>query len=114
MNRYMSGTDLEILLSDMIEATERTFTANWTQLRPFVELESEHILKSITRIIGLKQEGRIDETQAAMQMEIQKEAYTSLLLTVEGVRRVQAENAVNAGLSVIRSTVNRLLGWALL
>lgn len=106
--------DLGALLSDMIDATQRTITANWSGLKPFVESESRHILESIRLIAGLKEKGSITEEQAALHMEIQLETYKSLLLTVQGIRKVQAENAVNAGLGVIRDTVNRLLGWALL
>lgn len=114
MKRSMDLTGPGVLLADMVDATEKTITANWSELKPFVELESKRILDSVSDIARMKADGTISETQASLHMKIQLEAYVSLLLTIKGIRRVQAENAVNAGISVIRSTVNRLLGWSLL
>lgn len=108
------NNEIEALLSDMVDATQRAVTTNWVAMKPFVELESRHLLESIANIARLKASGMIDEEQAALQLAIQKETYLSLLLTVRGIRKVQAENALNAGLSVIRSAVNTILGWSLL
>ena len=108
------NTDEKALLSDMLDAARQTMTENWSELQTFVEWESRHILESVDRIARLKEEGRIDEDQARLQMEIQRETFISLLLTVKGVRLVQAENAVNAVMSVLGKAANRMLGWSLL
>jgi len=114
MNTIQIDADGKAMLSDMIEATRKIFNENWNDVGPFVEMESQHVLDSLSTIARLKQEGSISEEQARLQLVIQRDCFLSLLLTVKGIRRIQAENAVNAALAVIRSSANRLLGWSLL
>lgn len=114
MKTINTNAEVRSLLSDMIEAAQKILTENWTAAGPFIETESKHILDSIATIAKLKETGKINEDQARLHMDIQRETFLSLLLTIKGIRRVQAENAVNASLSVIRAAVNRFLGWSLL
>ena len=114
MSTIVPVEDVRLLLTDMVDAAQKILTENWVGAKPFIEVESRHILDSIETIARLKEAGKISEEQARLHMNIQRETYLSLLLTVKGIRRVQAENAVNGTLSVIRAAVNRLLGWSLL
>jgi len=45
---------------------------------------------------------------------MQKNAIQSVLLQIQGIGEVEAEQAVNAALSAISETVNGALGWVLL
>jgi hypothetical protein len=110
MNRY----DMQDLLGDMLAAARKVFTASWQEVRPFAELEFRHFTENLSLISELHDGGKITDEEARLQMNIQKDAARSVLASIEGIRLVTVENALNAALSVIRTPVNKALGWALL
>ncbi len=77
-------------------------------------MEMKKIAESIAAIERMKLTGKITEEKAGLQIDIQKNATRTVLLAVEGVGIVSAEQAINAALNVVRDTVNKAIGWTLL
>jgi hypothetical protein len=113
MTNMNVSADGRALLSDMIDAAQGALTENWSSIGPFVEFECTHIRDSLAMIVTMKSQGKLDEDQARLQLDVQKENLLSLLLTLKGVRKIQAENAVNAIMKIVISAANRLLGMSL-
>ena len=62
----------------------------------------------------LKLLGQIDEEEAELQFNIQKNASRTVLLTIEGLGILAVEQAINAALDVVSDTVNTALGFNLI
>jgi hypothetical protein len=56
----------------------------------------------------------LDEPRAKLLLDMQKNASSSVLQTVKGLSLLAAEQAINAALNVLRSSVNTAIGIALL
>jgi len=106
--------DMQDLLENMVAAARKVFNASWLEVKPFAEMEFRHFTDNLNLIAELHEGGKITDEQARIQMNIQQDAAKSVLLSIRGVRKVTVENAINAALSVIRTPVNKALGWALL
>ena len=52
--------------------------------------------------------------QAELHLQIQKNAMRSVLLTVEGLGLLAAEQAINQALALVKDQVNAAVGFALL
>ena len=109
-----SKFDMQDLLESMVAAARKVFNTSWLEVKPFAEMEFRHFTDNLNLIAELHDSGKITDEQARMQLNIQQDAARSVLLSIRGVRKVMAENAINAALSVIRAPVNKALGWALL
>lgn len=57
--------------------------------------------------------GEMSEDEARYLFGIHKNALEAVLLTVEGLGKLALENAINATLALVKGTVNRALGFAL-
>ncbi len=106
--------DISKLVEDMLNAAKGVLTKQWPEIKDYAEMEMKKIAESIAAIERMKLAGKISEEKARLQLDIQKNATRSVLLAVEGIGIVSAEQAINAALNVVRDTVNKAVGWALL
>jgi hypothetical protein len=58
--------------------------------------------------------GTISEDEAKVQLDMQKQATSVVLLTVEGLSALAVEAAINAALGVAKGAVNTALGFAII
>ena len=106
--------DISKLAEDMLNAAKGPLTKQWPDIKDYAETETKKIAESIAAIERMKLAGKITEEKARLQIDIQKNATRTVLLTVEGIGIVSAEQAINAALNVVRDTVNKAIGWTLL
>jgi soluble cytochrome b562 len=106
--------DISKLAEDMLNAAKGPLTKQWPEIKDYAEMEMKKIAESIAAIEKMKLAGKITEEKASLQIDIQKNATRTVLLAVEGIGLVSAEQAINAALNVVRDTVNKAIGWALL
>lgn len=106
--------DLNQLLKEMTESAKKVLKSKWKEIKPFAEQQLKSFAENIKLIAVLKAKGKITEEQARLHLTIQKESARTVLLAMEGIGIVTAENAINAALKVVQTTVNNSIGWALL
>jgi hypothetical protein len=110
----LSDIDIPTLIKDMADAAKKVLKSNWKELKPFAEQQLKNLAENIKLIAALKAKGKIDEEKAKLHLAIQKESARTVFLTIEGIGILTAENAINAALKVIQTTVNKSIGWALI
>lgn len=110
----LQDIDVTLLIKEMTEAVKKVLKASWKEVKPFAELQLKSFAENIQLIAVLKAKGKINEEKAKLHLAIQKESARTVLLSIEGIGIVTAENAINAALKVIQTTVNNSIGWALL
>ena len=106
--------DISHLLPDMLDAAKGVIGDKWPDAKDYATSEFKKIGKNIADIEALRLEGKITDEQARMHLEIQKNASQMVLLTVQGLGLLMAEQAINAALGVLKDFVNGVLGFALI
>lgn len=110
----MADINVQEILEQMLNAAQGVLKDHWVEAKPFAEQELKALAENLQLIGKLKLEGNISEEQAKYYLEIQKSSVRIVLLTIEGLGILAVENAINAALDVIRTTVNTVLGWTIL
>lgn len=110
----LSDIDINTLIKEMTEAAKKELKSKWKEVKPFAEQQLKSFAENIKMIAVLKAKGKINEEKARLHLAIQKESARTVLLTIEGIGLITAENAINAALKVVQTTVNKSIGWALL
>lgn len=80
----------------------------------YARQEARKFAISIETIEALREAGVITADEAEAQVEIQKHATAAVLTSVDGVKRIIAIKAINAGLKAVGGIVNKALGIDLL
>ena len=110
----VSDINFADLIRDMSAAAKDVLVKQWKEVKPFAEMQLKTFAQNIKMIGELKLKGTITEEKAKLHLAIQKESARTVLLTIEGVGLVAAENAINAAISVVKTTVNKAIGWSIL
>jgi hypothetical protein len=106
--------DIQQLLTPMLNAAKAVIGKKWPDIQTYAETEFKKIGENILMIEKMKLQGNVTEPQAKILMDLQKNASRAVLLTLEGVGLIAAEQAINAALGAIRDVVNKAIGFALL
>lgn len=106
--------DTSKLAQDMLKAAKGALTKAWPEAQAYADMEFIKIAQNLAAIEKMKLTGVITEEKARLQFDIQKNASRAVLLTIEGLGIVAVEQAINAALGVVKDTVNKAIGWALL
>jgi hypothetical protein len=102
------------LATKMLDAAKGVLSEKWPEIQDYAEGETKKLAQSLVMIEKLKLAGKINEEQAKLHFDIQKNAARTVLLTVEGLGILAVERALNAASAVVKDAVNTALGFALL
>lgn len=106
--------NVEQLTKDMSLAAKDTFGKQWPEIKEFAKSEMKLIAEGIATINKLYAMQQISKQQARLLLEMKKNAAEIIILSVKGMSELMVEQAINAALNVVRTTVNKSLKFTLL
>lgn len=102
MAEQMLGAALPVLKTDGEDAAS------------FAKTECTKLAQTLASLGEQLAAGQINQQQAALLLDMQKNAFRNVMLTVEGLGLLAVEAAINAALGVVKSLVNSAIGFALI
>ncbi len=102
------------LAAKMLTAFSDELSDKWPEIKSYAEAETKKLAENFVLIEKLLITGEINEQQAKLHHDIQKNATRTVLLTVEGLGIVAVEQAINAAMDALKDTVNTALNFTLL
>lgn len=105
--------DVEKLVKDMTDGAAKELARKWPKARAFAEPQLRRLADELARIEALRAVAKITPEDAQDQIELQKEAFRSVMSTVEGIAELVVERTLNAALAAIRAPVEKILGFPL-
>jgi hypothetical protein len=106
--------DVDSLASGILTAMKGVFQNKWPELKGYAGGEAKKMAHSLTQIAALKASGQINEGEASILLEMQRNATRQVFLTIEGMGLLLVEQAINAALEAVKGVVNNAIGFALL
>ncbi|MGH8752885.1 MAG: hypothetical protein ACREUJ_03225 [Burkholderiales bacterium] len=106
--------NVSALAKDMVAAFTGVLKDKAPDIKSYAESEAKKLAHTLVMIEKLVIVGKIDEEEAKLHLEIQKNAARTVFLTIEGLGVLAVEQAINAALDVVKGAVNKALGFALL
>lgn len=102
------------LSKDILGALKSSLKEKWPEIREYAEAEAKKLAQSLIMIESLSISGKINREQAALHLDIQKNASRMVLLAIEGLGVLAVEDALNAALDVVKDSVNTAIGFTLI
>ena len=106
--------DVTQLGKDILAAFNGALADKWPEIREYGEAEAKKLAQTLVMIEALKISGKITKEQAALHLDIQKNATRMVLMIIEGLGILAAESAITAALGVVKDSVNSAVGFSLL
>lgn len=110
----INSIDVDHLVHEMSNAAASVLKTKWPDVKSYAETEFRKIGQTIERIARELAAGDITEEQATLLLDMQKGASRSVMITVEGMAVIAAEQAINAAFDAVRQTVNTAIGFGLI
>jgi hypothetical protein len=106
--------DVKSVALDMVGAVKGVLSNKWPEVKDYAEEEMEKIAKRTELIIKKFTAGEINQDEAKILLQMQKNAAAGTLAILEGVSRLMAEQGVNAALGVLKKAIGTLLPFDLI
>lgn len=102
------------LTKAIVAAMKGVLANNWPKLRDYSTGEAKKLAASLVQIETLKATDQISEAECSVLLEMQKNSTRAVLLAVKGMGLLTVEEALNAALAAVQTTVNAAIGFALI
>jgi signal transduction protein with GAF and PtsI domain len=109
----MSGIDVDAVASQAAQKMLQVLTGTGKEVVGYAEAEAKKLATSAAEIALLRASGQITDEEAKLHLDIQKHASRAVLLGIEGISLLGAEEAINGALSVIGDAIHKATGLAL-
>lgn len=110
----MNTLNFSTLLDDMLTAAKGVLADKWPAVRELATSSFKTLANSLIDIEAMRADGTISEEQARLLLDMHKNTAKIVLLSVEIVGIVAAEQAINAALDSVKTAVNTAIGFPLL
>lgn len=108
------GLDVKELSANMLSAALPVLRSGLSDAETYAKSEFATIAQTVVSIGSQYATKSIDQDQARLLLKIQENASRSVLLTLQGMTVLTAENAINAALDCVKNAVNTALGFVLI
>jgi hypothetical protein len=105
--------DINTLATSILNAMKGVLTATWPSVASLAAGESQKLGQTLITLESMLAAGTISKAQANAFLDLQTHATKSVLLAIEGIGIVVAEQAVNAGLAAVSQSVDSAVGFSL-
>jgi hypothetical protein len=109
----MADLDIPKLVRTMTRAALGVLKSEWPGARAYAETEFRKLGETVKLIAEETAQGNITAEEATLLLDMQKNAMRSVLLTVQGIGLLAAEQAINAAFDAARAPINAAVGWAI-
>lgn len=106
----MAELDVETLVKEMGKAALPHLKGGAAKAKDFGRVEAEKMARTAQMLALGVAAGKIDEDEAKLILDVQKNASRSVLLTIKGLGIVAVENAVNAAMDVLKKAIKKATG----
>lgn len=105
----MPDIDFKAILADSIAAIKAEAGKTYSKLKPYAEHEVEQFAENAVFLAKLKLNGTIDDQEFKIRMDMQRTAFSSVLLAIKGIGAVTAQNIVNGVLGIVSKAIKTAL-----
>jgi hypothetical protein len=110
----MPALNVNELVTRMATAASGVLKEKWPGIESYARTEFAKLGQTVQLIVEERAKNQITQDEAALLLDMQRNAMRTVLLTSEGLGALAVEGAINAALGAAREIVNGAIGWALL
>ncbi len=109
----MESINYENILTACIGVAKKEVGKAWKNLKPYAEHEFKQFAENAAFLAQLKFSNTINDNELMVRLNIQRLALNNVLLTIEGIGLLSAQNVVNAVLAIVATAIRTVLGVVL-
>lgn len=104
--------DIAQVVNDMLQAALPYLSKGGQQATSYASHEFQQYIVNVEHVQNMAEEGKVTDQEAQFLIDQYKLSMNAVLLTIEGLGLIAAQNAINAAINVLNSALNKALGAA--
>jgi len=100
------------IVNEMLQAALPHLSKGGQQASSFASHEFQQYIHNIEHVQKMAEEGKVTDQEAQFLVDQYKMSMKAVLLAVEGLGVIAAQNAINAAIDVLNGALNTALGAA--
>lgn len=109
----MAEINFKQILDDSIGFAKQELGSTFKKLKPFAEHEFTQFAENVAFLAKLKLQGVIEDDELKSRLQLQKLAFSNVLLAIKGIGIVTAQNLVNGILGIVAKAVKGAINISL-
>ncbi len=110
----MATLDVNSLFNSMITAAKKSLQGSAATLTQLASNSFKGLAQTLVDIQEMQSSHEITAYQADLLVDMGKNTLRTVMLTEEGLALLAVQNAINAALDAVRTSVNKAIGFTLL
>jgi hypothetical protein len=110
----MATLSIAALLEQMVDAGKTSFGSSWPGVCDLATSSFKKLAHTLVHIEEMRLDGIVTDEQARLLLDMEKNTFKIVMLSLQGMSLLLVEAALNAALDVVRTTVNTAVGFLLL
>jgi hypothetical protein len=108
-----TSIDYTKLITDSLSVFKKNAKSAYKNAKPYAEHEFRQLAEDAVFLAQLRADGEIDDDELKHRLEMQKLAAANVLLAVESIGLVAAQNTINGVMTLISKAIETAIGVAL-
>ncbi len=109
----MANIDINAVLQDCITKAQSDLGTAWNDAKPFAEQSFKQFAEDAEFLANLRLTNQIDDAELKDRFSIQWLAVKNVLLTIEGIGLIAAQNTVNDIIGIVTTAIQTALNVAI-
>jgi Flp pilus assembly CpaF family ATPase len=110
----MATLDIDDLFNKMVGAAKQSLGAEWPAISALATSSLKTLAQNLIDVEKLVNAGTVNQAQANLMIDMQKNSLQTVLLSEEGLGLIAAQDAINAVIAVVKDAVNVAIGFVIL
>jgi hypothetical protein len=102
--------DIAQVVNDMLQAALPYLSKGGQKASTFASYEFQQYIANVEHVQTMVEEGKVTDQEAQFLVDQYKASVKAVLLTVDGLGAVAAQNAINAAIDSLNNALNTALG----
>ena len=104
--------DIAQVVNEMLQAALPYLSKGGQQASSYASHEFQQYIVNVEHVQNMAEEGKVTDQEAQYLVDQYKLSMRAVLLAIEGLGVIAAQNAINAAIDVLNSALNAALGAA--
>jgi hypothetical protein len=109
----MSNINVDAVAGEAAQKIIQVLSGAGKNVAGYAQAEAKKLATSAAEIAALRASGQITDEEARLHLDIQKHASRAVLMAIQGISILAAEEAINAALTIIGTALNKATGLSL-
>ncbi len=109
----MASINIQEIVVEITGSAQGILESKWHSFKPYAEHEFRQFTENAEFLANLRINNEINDAELKARLELQKLALKNVLLAIEGIGLIAAQEVINAAINILAKAIKTVLNISL-